>query len=111
MRGTVTYLKHCLGEFLSSIRADSTRQNESVLIRFDPAEAPGEKMPVRLVAGMIPRRILPWVWEGEEIQSSERIGMLQFSSRCEWDLPLTAKGHLEGGDKVKGGETIVASFG
>ena len=108
--GTVTYLKHVPEEFGGADRARPARHHENVLIGFNPAEAPSEPVSVRLIAGRITRRILPWVEQGEAIERSERIGMIQFGSRCDLYLPLTAKVHVEVGDKVKGGETIVASF-
>jgi phosphatidylserine decarboxylase len=62
------------------------------------------------VAGLIARRIIPWVEMGDTIPRSERISLIQYGSRCDLYLPMNVKVHAKLGDKVKGGETIVASF-
>ena len=70
----------------------------------------GQKVGLRLIAGLIARRILPWIKMDEEVARSERISLIQFGSRCDLYLPLTAKLQVKLGDRVKGGETILASF-
>jgi len=47
---------------------------------------------------------------GESITRSERISLIQYGSRCDLYLPLSVKILVKLGDKVKVGETIVASF-
>lgn len=108
--GQLVYHKHKEGEFLSATRADCSEHNENVLLGFAPTEFPGQKVGLRLIAGLIARRIIVWAAAGESIQRSERISLIQFGSRCDVYLPLTAKIHVKLGDKVKAGETIVASF-
>jgi len=51
-----------------------------------------------------------WAAAGETVARSERISLIQFGSRCDVYFPLTTKVHVKLGDRVKGGETIVASF-
>ena len=65
---------------------------------------------LRLIAGLIARRIVTWVSEGESISRSERISLIQYGSRCDMSLPLSTKILAKLGDKLKVGETIVASF-
>jgi phosphatidylserine decarboxylase len=59
---------------------------------------------------LIARRIITWIEAGEVVPRSERISLIQYGSRCDLYLPLNVKIHAKLGDKVKGGETIVASF-
>ena len=108
--GTVSYLKHKPGKFLSATSAHCVDCNENVLIGLDCTDYPGQKVSLRLVAGLIARRILPWVEVGQTIPRSERISLIQYGSRCDLYLPMNVKVHAKLGDKVKGGETIVASF-
>lgn len=108
--GKITYLKHVPGKFLSATKAHSAEHNENVLLGFEPSDYPGQKVGVRLVAGLIARRIILWAVPGETVARSERISLIQYGSRCELYLPRAAKVHVKLGDKVKGGETIVASF-
>ena len=56
------------------------------------------------IAGLIARRILPWVHVGELINRSERISLIQFGSRVDVLLPLSAQLLVEVGDTVKAGK-------
>ena len=75
-----------------------------------PADYPGQKVGLRLIAGLIARRIICWAQLGDTPARSERISLIQYGSRCDVYLPLTVKVHAKLGAKVKGGETIIASF-
>jgi phosphatidylserine decarboxylase len=108
--GKLVFHKHQEGEFLSATRADCSAHNENVLLGFVPTYYPDQKIGLRLVAGLIARRIIVWAAAGETLNRSERISLIQFGSRCDVYFPLTAKVHVKLGDHVKGGETLVASF-
>lgn len=106
--GRVAYLKHCTGKFLNAMRTDCGNYNENVLIGFESRERPGVRVAVRLIAGLLARRIVPWVSEGDELAKGERISLIQFGSRVDLYLPLTAEVTVQLGSKVKGGETVIA---
>lgn len=106
--GKIVCVRHREGRFINALKADSARLNENVLIGFASAERPGEKVAVRLIAGWIARRILPWVTSGETVARGERMSMIQFGSRVDLYLPLTVRITARLGDKVRGGETVVA---
>src|SRR5690349_17047028 len=108
--GRIAFMKHTLGKFLSATKSDCGLHNENVLLGIEPADYPGQKICLRLIAGLIARRIVTWVSEGEAVPRSERISIIQYGSRCDLYLPLTVKIVAKLGDKVKVGETIVASF-
>ena len=108
--GKLVYHKYKEGEFLSATRADCSEHNENALLGFVPADYPDQKIGLRLIAGLIARRINVWATAGEVVNRGERISLIQFGSRCDVYFPLTAKIHVKLGDRVKGGETIVASF-
>ena len=108
--GRLVFHKHKEGEFLSATRADCSEHNENVLLGFLPRDYSGQKLGVRLIAGLIARRIIVWSATGEEVNRSERISLIQFGSRCDVYFPLNAKVHVKLGDRVKGGETIIGSF-
>jgi phosphatidylserine decarboxylase len=108
--GSVTYFKHTTGKFLSATRSDCGAHNENVLFGLDPTDYPGQKIGLRLIAGLIARRIIPWVQMGDTVARGERISLIQYGSRCDVYLPRTVKIHVKLGAKVKGGETIIASF-
>jgi phosphatidylserine decarboxylase len=110
VHGRVCYLRHNPGQFLNAMRADSAQHNENVLIGFEPVDRPSDKVGVRLIAGLIARRIIPWIRADEVVPRSERISLIQFGSRADLYLPRRAEIKVKLGDKVVGGQTIVATF-
>jgi len=107
--GVVKYLRHTPGKFLNAMATESALHNENVLVGFESAEG-GKKIGVRLIAGLIARRIIPWVREGESVLRGERMSLIQFGSRVDVYLPLTAVIKVKPGDKTVGGETILATL-
>ena len=108
--GRVAYFKHKPGQYLNAMRTDCADFNENVLIGIEAIEPRGEKVGVRLIAGLIARRIVPWVAENDVVRRGERISLIQFGSRAHVYLPRHAKVKVKLGDKVVGGETILAAF-
>ena len=107
--GRVVSVNHTAGKFINAMVADSALYNENVLIGLDSTQTPGEKIGVRLIAGVLARRIIPFVKAGDEVQRGQRISLIQFGSRCDLYLPLDYKIKVKVGDKVVGGETVMAS--
>lgn len=106
----VAYFKHTPGQYLNALNADSAKFNENVLLGLESVEPPGEKVGVRLIAGLIARRIVPWVQQNDAVQRGERISLIQFGSRVDVYLSRKAKIKVKFGDKVIGGETVLAQF-
>jgi phosphatidylserine decarboxylase len=107
--GRVISVTRTPGKFISALQADSALYNENVLIGFDSAEAPGEKIGVRLIAGVLARRIVPFVKMGDDVKRGQRISLIQFGSRCDLYLPLRYQIKVKPDDKVIGGETVIAA--
>lgn len=108
--GRVALCKYTQGQFLSALKTESARFNENLLIGIESVEPRDEKIGVRLIAGLIARRIVPWLKKNEAIRRGERISLIQFGSRVEVYLPRRAQIRVKPGDKVVGGETVIASF-
>jgi phosphatidylserine decarboxylase len=108
--GRVAFYEYKEGEFLNALRADSAVHNENVLMGFEATEPGGQKIGVRLIAGVIARRIVPFVQQGEEVSRGQRISLIQFGSRVDVYLPAGAKIKAALGDRVVGGETVLAAF-
>jgi phosphatidylserine decarboxylase len=108
--GKITFFKYSLGQFLNALKTESALHNENVLLGFETIDPPGLKVGVRLIAGVIARRIVPFVQLGEEVGRGDRISLIQFGSRSDVYLPLTAKISVKLGDNVVGGETIIATL-
>jgi phosphatidylserine decarboxylase len=109
--GRVTYVKHCPGKFVNAMRSDCGEYNEHVLVGIESDEAAEERLALRLIAGLIARRIVPWVAEGDRLVKGERISLIQFGSRVDLYMPLSSRVQVKLGQKVKGGETIIALRG
>jgi len=108
--GRVMWVKHNPGKFLNALKAESATENENVLIGFDATEPGKGRIGMRLLAGLIARRIIPWLKEGEEIAKGERVSLIQFGSRVDLYLPLSAAVEVKLGQRVVGGETVVARW-
>ena len=110
LTGRVAFFKHTPGQYLSATRSDCAQSNENVFVGIDSFEPRDEKIALRLIAGLIARRIVPWISDNDPIQRGDRIGLIQFGSRVEIYLPMRAKLKISLGQRVVGGETVIASF-
>jgi phosphatidylserine decarboxylase len=106
----VAFFKHTPGQYLSATRSSCAQFNENVFLGIESVEPRNEKMALRLIAGLIARRIIPWVAQNDPMQRGERISLIQFGSRVEVYLPMRAQIKVPIGQKVVGGETVLASF-
>ncbi|EEF57595.1 phosphatidylserine decarboxylase [Pedosphaera parvula] len=108
--GKVAYYKYTNGQFLNAMKTESATHNENAYIGFESTDHPGEKLGLRLIAGVLARRIVPFVNGGDEVARGERISLIQFGSRTDIYLPLSAKINVKLRDKVVGGETIIGKL-
>ena len=107
--GTVEYLKYQPGKFLNAGDPRSSQVNESNAIGIVTDKC---KMLMRQISGVLARRIVCKVNEGDRVDTGQKIGMIKFGSRTELYVPLDARFELrvEVGQKVKAGETIIGVF-
>jgi phosphatidylserine decarboxylase len=108
--GKVVAVKYTEGQFLNAMKTECATCNENVFIGFECIEPRATKMAIRLIAGAIARRIVPFVEVGDEVARGERISLIQFGSRVDVYLPKNARIKIKLGDRVVGGETILAVF-
>ena len=108
--GVVAFFRHKPGQYLNAMRADSAQFNENVLIGIESLEPAGAKVGVRLIAGLIARRIVPWVAQNDPVLRGERISLIQFGSRVDVYLPKSAKIKIQLGERVVGGQTVLAEL-
>jgi phosphatidylserine decarboxylase len=106
--GKVQFLERRPGRFLSALRTQSAHFNESVLTGIECSQPVGEHVAVRQIAGVIARRIVTWLQIQDVVKKGQRLGLIQFGSRCDLYLPLSARIKVRLGDRVVGGETVVA---
>lgn len=108
--GKVVFLKYTEGQFLNAMKTECATCNENAYLGFEAAEPRGVKVGARLIAGVLARRIVPWVAVGDEIARGDRVSLIQFGSRVDVYLPFSAKIKVKLGDKVVGGESVLAVF-
>jgi phosphatidylserine decarboxylase len=105
----VAYLKYTPGRFLSAASPKSSRQNESNSIGLVTQRG---KILLRQIAGVIARRIICEIKEGDSLEKGEKFGMIKFGSRTEIYLPVQSgfECRVSVGQKVKAGETVLGVF-
>jgi len=108
--GKVAYVKSTEGQFLNAMKTECATCNENVYIGFQSTDPQNEKIGIKLIAGVIARRIVPFVEVGDELARGDRISLIQFGSRVDVYLPHSAKIKVKLGDRVVGGESVLAAF-
>jgi len=108
--GKVTYFRYTEGKFLNAMKTESATHNENILLGIESSDPAYAKVGVRLITGLIARRLVPWVEEGEVVERGERISLIQFGSRVDVYLPMSANIKVKIGDRAVGGETVLASL-
>jgi phosphatidylserine decarboxylase len=106
--GVVEDVVYQPGTFVAANRPDATLHNEqnALMIR----STSGIKVLCVQVAGLLARRIVCWVTPGERVKCGDRYGLIRFGSRMDLYLPKGSMLHVATGDRVKGGETVVAEL-
>jgi phosphatidylserine decarboxylase len=107
LSGFIKYSKHHPGKNLVAWHPKASTENERTTIVIDSKEL-GEVM-YRQIAGAFAKRIVNYAIVGNTVIQGEDAGFIKFGSRVDLFLPLNTKINVKIGDKVKGGEQIVAS--
>lgn len=107
VEGTVRRIEYRPGAFLPAYK-ESANANELNELWID---SHGRTVVVRQVVGVLARRIVCRVREGETLERGQRIGLMKFGSRMDVFLPPEAELRVRVGERVIGGETVLASFG
>ena len=106
VEGAVVRISHRPGKFLNASLEKASEQNErvSILMRTGGSHEYG----VVLVAGLVARRILPFVRQAAHVQAGDRIGLIRFGSRVDVYLPEGLAPLVVVGQTAIGGETPIA---
>ena len=102
--GRITRIDYKPGKFLPAYKEDAS-QNELNEIWIDHN---GEPVVVRQIVGILARRIVCRIDEGQTLQRGERIGLMKFGSRMDVFLPKRAQLLVQVGQTVVAGETVLA---
>jgi phosphatidylserine decarboxylase len=106
--GRIERIVYTAGKFLNADLDKASEDNERN--GFVIAGAAGQ-IGVVQIAGLIARRIVCWVKEGQEIVAGERIGMIRFGSRVDVYLPAGTAPLVSEGQTSLAGETVIADLG
>lgn len=105
---TVEKIAYHPGLFLNAAADKASDDNErnSLLLRL----ANGKQAVVVQIAGLIARRILCEVHEGQDLTAGQRFGIIRFGSRTDLYLPEGSKVLVAVGQRMLGGETVIAEL-
>ena len=103
--GKIGYFKYYEGKYLVAFNEKSSEVNERTHIGI---ENKNFKLLFKQIAGTIARRIIAPITIGQEVKKGERFGMIRFGSRIDLIVPSFVEIIVKLGEKVKGGETIIA---
>ncbi|HWN94497.1 MAG TPA: phosphatidylserine decarboxylase [Methylomirabilota bacterium] len=83
---------------------------ENLFVGFDVVGRAATHIAVRLIGGTWGKRILPWIKANDVVSRGERLGMMRPAARVDLYLPAAVKLHVNIGDAVAGGQSVVAKF-
>jgi len=101
--GLVTRVEYHPGSFLPAYRHDASL-NERTEISIDHG---GQTVVVRQIVGVLARRVVCRLTEGQTVKTGERLGLMKFGSRMDVFLPASADLRARVGDRVRGGESVL----
>ncbi len=104
--GKVTYFKHHQGKYLMAAHPKSSTLNERTTIAVRTEK--GYEIMFRQIAGIMARRIVAPLQEGDTAKQGQQFGFIKFGSRVDLFFPLGTKVRVQVGDKVKGGLDVIA---
>jgi len=105
--GKVSYVKHTKGRFFNAANFEKSLMNEKNEIIIENNDM---KIKVIQIAGFIARRIACYVKKGQTIKIGQKIGMIKLGSQLCIIMPDKAKINAKLKDRVKAGETIIATY-
>lgn len=104
--GTVAALRYRPGRFVNATLDKLSDGNERQSLRLTTAD--GRDLALVQIAGLIARRIVCDVVEGQAVKAGERFGMIRFGSRVDVYLPAGVEPLVAVGQRMVGGETVLA---
>jgi phosphatidylserine decarboxylase len=105
--GRVVSVKYHPGRFLPAYRSDAGELNEYTEVTIDHG---GQMIVVRQIVGILARRIVCRIKEGDVVKAGDRFGVMKFGSRMDVFLPRDAALQTKVGEKVVGGITVLAAL-
>ena len=104
--GRVAAMRYTKGRFVNASLDKATEANERLAIRIAPPEGPD--IAFVLVAGLVARRIVCNLYDGQQVASGQRVGIIRFGSRVDIYCPPPYVPMVVAGQRMVGGETVLA---
>jgi phosphatidylserine decarboxylase len=103
--GSLTRVRYQKGKYLNAMNPASADRNEqnAVTVKGD-----GYEVTFKQIAGLLARRIVFNLSQGDTVERGQRVGLIKFGSRVDVLLPAEATIKIKVGDKVKGGSSVLA---
>ena len=103
--GRVKLVEFRKGNFLNAMKPESVLFNEQTLVTIDSGDY---EVSYKQIAGLLARRIVCTVKEGDRVERGQRVGLIKFGSRVDVLMPPEANLKVKMGARVKGGSTVLA---
>jgi phosphatidylserine decarboxylase len=107
--GRVRKVAYVPGKFLNADLDKASEDNERQHILVESSD--GLRVGFTQIAGLVARRILTFVREGDHVEAGERVGLIRFGSRVDVYLPEGTGPRILLGQRAIAGETILAEVG
>ena len=104
--GRVAAIRYTKGRFVNASLDKASEDNERLAIRIAPPEGPD--IAFVLVAGLVARRIVCDIYDGQQIATGQRVGIIRFGSRVDIYCPPPYVPMVVAGQRMVGGETVLA---
>ncbi len=106
--GRVAKIIYSPGLFVNAAADKASEDNERNSVILEMPD--GQNIAVVQIAGLIARRIVTFVREGDRIGKGERFGLIRFGSRVDVYLPVGKTALVAVGQRAVGGETVIADL-
>jgi len=107
--GTVRRVVYIPGRFMNADLDKASEENERQHVMIERGD--GAVLCFTQIAGLVARRIIPFIKSGDMLAAGQRIGLIRFGSRVDVYLPAGTEPRVVLGQKVVAGETVIAEFG
>jgi phosphatidylserine decarboxylase len=107
--GTIRRVVYIAGKFLNADLDKASEDNERQHILVEAED--GTRLAFTQIAGLVARRIVPWIKVGDRVAAGQRVGLIRFGSRVDVYLPAGTSSQVLLGQRTVAGETIVGRIG
>jgi len=107
MTGRIAYFQYKRGKFRPAFKAEASSENEQTVIGIEGDRC---KILLKQIAGVMARRIVCDVREGDQVRVGQKFGMIKLGSRIDMFLPLSVEIKVKPKDRVKAGESIIGEI-